>query len=282
MVNFIGIGAQRTGTSWVYACLYEHPDICIPVKEIHFFSRPRYENGKEWYEDHFRKCKKESRCGEFSTSYLYSDVAAERISKDYPEARIIVIVRNPITRALSQYGNAIKGGEIPETMSFEEYYKSEASVLEQGRYVEQLERYLERFDRSQILVLVYEDNKKDPRAFIHSIYEFLGVRSDFVPSMLHDTINATRIPKNVVIEKMMHRFSEYLRRYGFDRLVHRIRQLGIPELIRAMNTKPKKDERPVFNQEYLMNYFKNDVTKLSSLLGRDLNSEWGISDTHTQ
>ena len=125
MVDFIGIGAQRSGTSWVYACLYEHPEICIPIKEIHFFSRPRYENGTLWYEEHFATCGVGKRCGEFSTSYLYSDVTAERIHKHYPEVKILAILRNPITRALSQYGNAIKGGEIPESMTFTEYYTTE-------------------------------------------------------------------------------------------------------------------------------------------------------------
>ena len=50
MVDFIGIGAQKAGTSWVYACLYEHPEICAPIKEIHFFSRSRFTKGREWYD----------------------------------------------------------------------------------------------------------------------------------------------------------------------------------------------------------------------------------------
>jgi len=281
MVNFIGVGAQRTGTSWTYACLYEHPDICIPIKEIHFFSRPRYEKGIEWYEEHFRKCKRGSVCGEFSTSYLYSDSAAERIKKDYPEAKIIAIVRNPITRALSQYGNAIKGGEIPETMPFAEYYKTETSVLEQGLYARQLERYFSRFPREQILVMVYEDNRKDPQAFIRNVYEFLGVRADFVPSMLNDTINVTRVPKHIALEKAMHHFSEFLRRHGLDRLVHLVRQSGLPELVRKVNTKQKKEEEPQVDREYLVNYFRDDVAELSRILERDLSTEWGMNGMRT-
>ncbi|MCR4285481.1 MAG: sulfotransferase, partial [Candidatus Kaiserbacteria bacterium] len=70
MINFIGLGAQKSGTSWAYTCLYEHPEVCIPVKEIHFFSRPRYAEGKEWYEAHFKKCAEGKLRGEWSTSYL--------------------------------------------------------------------------------------------------------------------------------------------------------------------------------------------------------------------
>lgn len=277
MVNFIGIGAQRSGTSWTYACLYEHPEICIPIKEIHFFSRERFNNGKEWYEANFKNCDAKKITGEFSTSYLYSEETAERIRALYPDVKIIAIIRNPISRAFSQYGNAIKGGEIPESMSFEEYYRTDASVLEQGLYTKQLQRYFRCFDRSQMLVMVYEDNKKDPQKFMEQIYSFLGVNSNFVPSMLHDTINISRVPKHIWIEKRMHMVSELLRRNGLDKLVHLVRQSGLPELIRSVNTKPKKAEKPAFDRAYLTAYFRDDVVELSRILGRDLSTEWGMN-----
>jgi hypothetical protein len=278
-INFIGIGAQRSGTSWTYACLYEHPEICIPIKEIHFFSRPRYENGVGWYEDNFKGCKTESVCGEFSTSYLYSPETAARIHEHYPDVKIIAILRNPITRALSQYGNAIKGGEIPETMPFTEYYTTEKSVLEQGLYAQQLASYYEYFDPSHILVLIYEDSKKDPEAFIKKIYAFLGVNTDFVPSMLHESINVTRVPKNIALEKNMHRFSEFLRRSGLDHFVHFVRQSGLPDVVRRFNTKPaKKDEKPAFDRKALAAHFREDAARLSSMLGRNLVTEWGLGE----
>lgn len=275
MIDFIGIGAQRTSTSWVYACLYEHPDICAPIKEIHFFSRPRFENGKEWYEAHFARCDAGKVKGEFSTSYLYTEGTAEKIHAMYPHAKIIAIVRNPIDRARSQYGNSVKAGEIPESMSFEEFYKTERSVLEQGLYAQQLKRYVALFPTSQILVCVYEDNK-NPEAFIQHIYEFLGVRTDFVPSMLHDVINVTRVPKSIGLERGMHRFAEFLRRSGFDRLVHLVRQSGIPDVVRSCNTKPQKREVPTYDRDALVRYFKDDVAELSTILGRDLSTEWNI------
>lgn len=279
MVDFIGIGAQRSGTSWVYACLYEHPEICIPIKEIHFFSRPRYENGTLWYEEHFATCGVGKQCGEFSTSYLYSDVTAERIHKHYPEAKVIAILRNPISRALSQYGNAIKGGEIPESMPFTEYFTTEKSVLEQSLYAKQLAPYYTYFDPSRILVLIYEDSKKDPEAFIKNIYAFLGVSTDFVPSMLHESINVTRVPKNIALEKHMHHFSEFLRRSRLDYFVHLVRRSGLPNVVRRLNTKPaKKEEKPVFDRATLIAYFREDTTELSRMLGRDLVTEWGFSE----
>ena len=102
MIDFIGLGAQKAGTSWVYACLYEHPEIHAPIKELHFFSRDRFSKGKDWYESHFSHRKEGQKVGEFSTSYLYSKETPERIKELYPEVKLIAIVRNPVTRAYSQ------------------------------------------------------------------------------------------------------------------------------------------------------------------------------------
>jgi hypothetical protein len=276
MVDFIGVGAQKSGTSWTYACLYEHPQICAPVKEIHFFSRDRFEKGKRWYEEHFIRCAPHTLCGEFSTSYLYSKEAPERIHRLYPQVKIIAILRNPITRAISQHGNAIKAGEIDESVSFDAYCQMEPSVLQQGLYSEQLKRYFAFFDRSQVCVLIHEDSKSDPQKFMETLYTFLGVDATFVPSMLGNAINTARIPKHRVIERVMHDIAEFLRTHGMDRLVHRIRQSGVPDMVRGLNTKKRPQGNGTHNIDALVPYFKNDIAELGTMLGRDLSREWGI------
>jgi hypothetical protein len=266
MINFIGIGAQKSGTSWVYTCLYEHPQVCAPIKEIHFFSRPRFSEGKEWYEAHFKKCAEGKLRGEFSTSYLY------------PHAKLIAILRNPIDRAFSQYRNAIKAGEIAESVSFDTYTKGEMSALEQGRYAEQLTRYFARFKKEQVLVLIYEDIKKDPIAFMRRIYEFLEIDPTFVSSMVHDEINIARTPKHVFIDRTMHHVSETLRRIGFDRFVHLVRRSGLPDIVRSLNTKKSKETRhtTTFDRDEFRAHFTHDVSTLSQIIGRDMNQEWNI------
>lgn len=278
MINFIGIGAQKSGTSWAYTCLYDHPQICAPIKEIHFFSRPRFEKGKEWYEAHFNTCAPTSITGEFSTSYLYSTDAPLRIHTLYPHAKLIAILRNPIDRSYSQYRNAIKAGEIPESMSFETFAAQEKSVLEQGKYAEQLERYFSFFPREQLLVLIYEDIKKDPVAFMRRIYEFLGVDPTFVSSMVHDEINVARTPKHIGIDRIMHHISETLRRAGFDRFVHVIRKSGLPDFVRSLNTKQGDTTKHTksFDRAAFADYFREDVAKLSVRIGRDMVKEWSL------
>lgn len=278
MINFLGIGAQKSGTSWAYTCLYDHPEVCAPIKEIHFFSRTRFSEGREWYEHHFRSCAQGKVLGEFSTSYLYSEEAPQRIHSLYPHAKLIAILRNPIDRAYSQYRNAIRAGEIPESTTFESFADEEKSVREQGLYTAQLERYYALFPNEQLLVLIYEDIRKDPVVFMRRIYEFLGIDATFVSSMVNDEINVARTPKHIFIDRSMHHMSETLRKIGLDRFVHWVRKSGLPDLIRARNTKPQKasSHTKTFDREAFARYFKNDVAKLSGLLGRDMEKEWSI------
>ncbi len=259
----------------MYACLYEHPEICAPVKEIHFFSRPRFEKGLAWYESHFNKCAERKKRGEFSTSYLYSPESAERIALAYPEVKLIAILRNPVTRAISQHTNAIKAGEIRKDETFEMYSAREKSVIAQGLYFEQLQPYLARFKREQILVLIYEDSKKDSKQFMERIYRFLGVSSAFVPSMLYSEINTARVPRMVFVERLMHHTAEGLRKIGLDALVHFVRTKGIPDLVRSFNTETetKKDE---VDTKALATFFVADTKKLSELLERDMVSQWNL------
>lgn len=278
MIDFIGLGAQKSGTSWAYTCLYEHPQICIPVKEIHFFSRPRYAEGKEWYEAHFKKCHEGALRGEWSTSYLYSKETPERIHTWYPNVKLLAILRNPIDRGYSQYRNTIRSGEIPKTTTFDEYASREKSVWEQGRYAEQIERFLQYFPREQILILIYEDIKKNPIAFMRRIHEFLGIEPDFVSNMIYEEVNVARTPKVILIDRVIHHVSEFLRKHGFDRFVHMVRRTGILNVVRHVNTAEGKKsiEKKSFDADACKAYFADDVAKLSKIIGRDMRSEWNI------
>jgi len=232
--------------------------------------------GKEWYEHHFRNCGEGKLKGEFSTSYLYSKEAPERIREMYPETKIIAVLRNPIDRAYSQYRNAIKAGEISEKIPFDSYLHNERSCLEQGLYAEQLNRYLHVFKKEQMLVLVYEDSKKDPASYMRSIFEFLGVDPTFIPSMLHTEINVARTPRLIGVEKVMQNIAEFLRKIGFDSIVWSIKKSRFPELIRSGNTKREKQDVPELDRVTIAQNFKDDVAELCTILGRDMQKEWNI------
>ena len=275
-MDFVGIGAERCGTSWIYACLYEHPELCAPIKELHFFSRERYGKGIGWYVGKFGGCADGSLKGEYSTSYLYSPLAAERIHAHFPEAKVIVCLRNPIDRAYSQYRNEIKAGHIGKETTFERYSAEESSVLEQGLYAEQLARYLKYFERSQVHVLIYEESKEDPERFIRSIYTFLGVDPSFTPSMLRRKVNTSRTPKGVGVDRSMIHVAETLRHLGLDKLVWLVKKSGLPKLLRRVNTEADDRTLDQSTHEKLKGFYREDVTKLGELLGRDMVEVWRL------
>jgi hypothetical protein len=271
--DFIGLGAQKAGTSWIYACLYEHPGICIPQKELHYFSRERnWSRGRNWYEAVFDGCAASAVKGEFSTSYLCDAGAAERIHAQYPRVRLLASLRNPVDRAFSNYLNDIKAGAVPASTSFETALERHPEYLDQGRYGGQLDEYLRRFDRRQLLVVIYEDIARDPLEFIRSIYRFLGVDEAFVPSHAGARVNVGRVPRFVGLERTLNGVAGALRRAGAGRLVWAAKRSGIPERIRALNQRSKDGGRALSPVQRRRCYetFRADIVRLEAVLGRPL------------
>ena len=275
--DFIGLGAQRSGTSWMYACLYEHPGVHIPVKEIHFFSREHHwAHGYDWYEDHFSRRPAAARAGEFSTSYLVDPATAGRIHRRYPDAKLIVSLRNPVERAYSNFQNDLMAGVVRPGTTFRAALAAHPEYVEQGRYFAQLTRYLRLFPREQMLVLIYEDSLADPRGFIRAIYRFIGVDEAFVPSMLDTRVNEGRAPVFPVVDRVLGRASGLAVALGLERAWWVLKKSGIGHGIRRLNTRSgdagERGPEPALRR-MLLGLLDADVAALERLLGRDL-PEW--------
>lgn len=273
--DFLGLGVEKAGTSWIFACLYEHSEICIPRKEVNFFSDAAlWANGRQWYEAYFEKrCNFKKVKGEYSTAYLYDTQTAERIHDLYPETRLIVCLRDPIDRAVSGYLNAVKAGTIPKNTNFEQAISTDKNYLLQGKYKIQLERYLSYFAPSQMLILIYEDIVTDPQEFIQGIYRFLQVDEQFVPPSLYERINTARVPNNVQIEKWSNSIAHYLQKSKLgEKIWWLIKQSKIPERIRQLNT-TKNSEPPISKATFnkLKEFYQEDLIYVESLLNRKLN-----------
>lgn len=107
MIDFICIGANKSGTTWLYEMVRQHPEICVSkVKEPHFYSH-NYDKGYEWY---FNLWKTEinQKTGEFSTTYFNSVLALDRIVKDNPDVKIVLLLRDPLSRAYSHLKHLLR------------------------------------------------------------------------------------------------------------------------------------------------------------------------------
>jgi Sulfotransferase domain len=178
--DFVIIGAQKGGTSFLYYLLTRHP-LVEPAarKELHFFDKPeRFANGAGWYRRCFpRSAWKDGRrsiTGEATPSYLFDPPVAERMAEIVPKARLITLLRNPIDRAYSHYQMQVKRGTEPRT--FEEAIEQQhSSYVSRGIYVDQLLRWFEFFSKEQMLILKSEDFFERPVEILKVVLTFLDL-----------------------------------------------------------------------------------------------------------
>jgi hypothetical protein len=190
--DFIGIGVQRSGTSWLYECLKEHPEIFLPQKEVHFFDR-KYEEGFDWYKSLFTITNNSLISGEFTPNYLYATDSMERIAKHCPNAKLIIILRDPFDRAYSAYKLFAAHGRF-ENMSFEEAVKSSPSIIDQSLYYSQLVKLFSLFPENQIKIYDFEDISERPLWLLQDLFVYLGINNEFRPSKFDGVYNASGLP----------------------------------------------------------------------------------------
>ena len=194
--DFLILGAQKAGTTALYAYLRWHPGLTGPAwKEVSYFDR-HYRRGARWYRGHFPLRPGDRVVGEASPGYLFHPLAPSRVKATVPEARLIVLLRDPVDRALSHYYHEVALGREPltfeqaieaepertrgeeERLSREPDYFSHTwwdyTYLARGRYAEQLERWLAVFPREQLLVLASDELAAEPGQTFARVLEFLG------------------------------------------------------------------------------------------------------------
>lgn len=173
--DFLVIGAQKCGTTTICRELQRHPQVGLfPHKETHFFSF-RYNRGLDWYESLFDKLKGDI-LGEGSPSYTtgeFSALAAERIAKDLPHAKLIFIARHPIRRLPSGYVQLYDSDLGPGTFA-EELSKS-PKLIPASCFHARLADFRSRFPEPSLHVMFLEDLKSDYAAELARLYAFLGI-----------------------------------------------------------------------------------------------------------
>jgi hypothetical protein len=194
--DFLILGAQKAGTTALYAYLRWHPEIMGPSwKEVSFFDR-HYGRGVRWYRGHFPLRSRGRIVGEASPGYLFHPLAPARVRETVPDAKLIVLLRDPVDRALSHYHHEVALGREPlsfedaldaepertrgeeERMAREPGYFSHAwwdhTYLARGRYAEQLERWFGVFPREQLLGVASEELAADTAGTYQRVLDFLG------------------------------------------------------------------------------------------------------------
>ena len=295
-IDFIGIGAAKCATSWVYVCLLEHPQICGSIKkELNFFKTERHslvaddldhrrflhKRGIGFYRKYYKNCRKDKIKGEFSVVYMTDKGSPELIKNYFPEVKIIAILRNPVERAYSLFWYAKDFMLTEKNENFEKALERNSKpYIEDGMYYKQLERYLKLFPSNNIGVFIIDDLKDNPIKFIQNIYKFLGVDDNFIPPSIYKKNNEAKIVRIKFLRRIFNGISylsKFLRKIKLYFIVDGLRELRFDELILHIknNFNVKKIDKPEIKEETqkkLKLIFKEDVEKLEKLLNRSLNS----------
>ncbi len=288
--NFIGIGAPKCGTTWLFKLLSQHPEIFIPsAKELQFFADYNLNASIEEYESYFEEVNlnKYKAIGEISTNYLDSVYAPARAKEKIPGVKIFVCFRNPVDQVYSMYWHSLRQNfhvwqnkRIPS--SFEEAIQTyERSLLKPALYYTNIQHWLDYFDASQLKIIFFDDIIDNPRSVAAELFKFLDVNNDFFPGDVQNN-SSTRegvSPKSKVYSEI------YKSVYGFAN-----KRIYVPmkKMLGMKNATAIKDNlrvRLIFEKiffkkgyppmkpetrEYLKEYYRDEVTKLQSLTGRNL------------
>jgi len=299
--NLFIVGMPKSGTTSLYYYLKQHPDIFMSeAKEPMYFckdftrssidyhkkivghknwKKPKYSVNLKDYLKLFSNVKNERIIGEATVFYLYSKVAAKNIYKFNPNAKVIIMLRNPTNflysyhsqigsrggetianfkKALESEKDRKKGKNIPRSIRFPEmlYYS------ELVHYVDQIKRYVDLFSKNQIKIILFDDFKEQPKKVYLEILNFLGVSKNFVP-----VFKAYNTNKQAYLRRIKGFFTEpiFLNLVGII-LPKKIRKtLKIFFFLSTTKIKKREELEPNFEQ-LLMRKFKSTVVELDNYL----------------
>ncbi len=267
--HFITIGSSYAGASQLMQLLSAHPAVSDAIPSLQFFGTEAYEKkGVAWYVSQIEKKFDARLVGECSPEYIHLPQVPEQIVKDFPDAKLIVVIRNPIHRAISQFQalKATPSGARYTTCA--EYVAHNPKVQMASMYGRHLHRFFGYYSALDLHVVVYEDLVANPYKVTQAVYKFLGL-DEYIPPALIPYAPPPDEPKRRGLIGRTVRLPFWL----FSLLKKAIKK-----------SRKKKDLFPTEIQvnQYLqeadlqemIHIYSADVALLSQLLHRDMRTEW--------
>jgi hypothetical protein len=273
-VNFIIVGPLKTGTSWVYNYLSHHQQISLPttVKETYFFDRQdKYDRGLNWYFSYFQDWEQPTIKGEVAPTYFHSLEAPARIYQVNPQCKIIVILREPVSRLVSFYRHMMQRSELKSNTSFKEALREQGALIDTSLYYFHLSRWIDTFGKDNIKIIPYELLVVNPEAFADRLCQEIGINpADNNLLNLSCRVNESKAPKNYLLSKLVYQGTKLFHDRGLHKLVNLGKQLGLKQILFKKNSqKLELDDRDF---AYTLSLIKDDIQKLEASSLFDLSS----------
>lgn len=292
--NFLIVGAPKSGTTSLHYYLQQHPEVYMPtrLKESLFFVQPKSLLGKkpsslnfplietiEEYQGLFAdfNLPQHRAAGEACPIYLYFHSVTIPLIKQYlGDPKIIIILRNPVTRAFSNHLHHIR--DHLDDASFQEALELEEKRIEQnwwysfhlkqiGWYSQQVKAFLNSF--SQVRIFLFDDFIRDPLDLTQTIFSFLGVDSSFVPEM--GKFNTSGIPRSRKLHRFLSQPPKVIKNYLKPAVTKALPEGTIRQFVQK--TKQANLQKPTLDptvHQSLLQFYEQDLNRLEKLIQKDL------------
>jgi sulfotransferase family protein len=288
--NLVVVGAPKCGTTSLYHYLKQHPEVYLPArKELHYFTREQLARDtagpgdravlqhlcadRAAYEAEFAGARQEKILGDISPSYFDFAEVAPAMRQELGEARVVILLRDPIAKAFSQYMHLVRDGREP--LGFFDALEAEPERTRQGwsmiwryaassRYAERVRRYLDAFGPARVRIYLFEEFIAEPQTMLGDLWRFLGIDDSVRPDTSR-TFNASSRPRSRALASLVSK------RSPVAALARALVPAGVrsrvTEAIRGLNAgkKGQVDER---SRARLREYFAADVAETEAILGR--------------
>lgn len=295
-LDFLIIGAQKSGTTSLHMYLNTHPQIYMPIeKEAPFFSKDNiYQKGWDVYAmKYFLNVPKDKICGKATPHYMGDPRVPQRIYEMMPNIKLIAILRNPIERAFSHYKMSVRRGlekrsfdeAVRELMNEDHLNYARSLLLEGiepetnsylvwGEYGRIIENYLNLFNREKLLIIFTEELEKQPLETIKKIFRFIEIEEDFIPPNLnvnyhvgikHDYLY--KLTNVSLLQLIWQNIPEKYRNNFRNIFKNLLDNFNLP-------SQEIKAEISLETKNCMLKFYREDVIKLNQLIKR--NNLWNI------
>ena len=292
--NTILIGVQKAGTSSLYDWISQHPEVCgnISVKDFPFFINDKfYKNGLNYLSDIFSSYYNgEKIIIHGNVQYFFNSKSFERIKKDIPNPKFILILRNPVDRLFSAF-NYFKKMQLENekdliTASIKLRNERENSddfvirngltYIEHGLYAKQLKEFFKYFNSEQLHICFFDDLIDNNQHILKDLYSFLEINNSYMPKIR--SMNQTGKVKSELLQKLFfkkNKIRKFLVDNFLDLLIPLHKRTELRWKIKELNTENKKNNKyhlSITDRKELLRYFIDDIRELEKMLKIDLSS----------
>ena len=266
---FFVVGGMRCGTTSLWNNLKDHPEIFVTkIKETEYFSSKNMMSEKSYFD--LFKIENEKIAGECSTIYLRDPISSKLIKENFPNAKIIIILRDPTERALSHYlSYYIKNEKFDIAneinVNIKKFEKNDfKNVLTFGTYSEQIQRFIDLFGKNNVKIIYFENYIQDFHKTILDVFKFLDVSTDITIEKYkeNDFFEPRRRVIKILRNPIIRNIGKIVNEETRDKYYKKFREKS--------NKKPKlnKNERNILRE-----FYKDEIEKVEKITG--VKTKWG-------